>query len=80
MRIMIIALGWLGDVLMTTPMIKVLRNTYPKAEIDAITMLPSSYEILKNNPNLNNVIYYPFLKEGYLKSLFFLLKNFYFKL
>ena len=79
MRIMIIALGWLGDVLMTTPMIKVLRNTYPKAEIDAITMLPSSYEILKNNPNLNNVIYYPFLKEGYLKSLFFLLKNFYFK-
>ena len=79
MRIIVIALGGLGDILMTTPMIKVLRSAYPKAKIDTITMLPSSYEILKNNPNLNNVIYYPFLKEGYSRSLFFLLKNFSFK-
>ena len=54
-RILVIRLSSLGDVILTTPFLKVLRKTYPDAQIDCCTK--SEYkEILTHNPNINNII------------------------
>ena len=77
MKIIILATGWLGDTLMLTPTIKVLRERFPFAQIVALTAFQSSYYVLKNNPYLNKIYYYPFLKKGYLKSISYLLSSLY---
>ena len=76
MRILIIALPGLGDVLMSTPMIKLLRENFKNAEIEALTMQKATCEILETNPNLNNVYYFDFFEAGYFGSTKYLLKNF----
>ena len=73
MKILILALSGIGDALMFTPALKLLRQSLPSAQIDALVMFKSSKEILQNNPNLNSVIYFDFLKEGSLNSLNFVL-------
>lgn len=74
-KILLVDIGWMGDTLMTTPMIRVLRSNYSDAKIDALVMFRSSYEILKNNPYLDRIIFYPFLQRGYIKSFMFIFKN-----
>ena len=76
MRILILALPGLGDALMATPMIKLLRKNIKDAEIDVLTMQKATYEILETNPNLNNVYYFNFFEAGYFGSIKYLLKNF----
>lgn len=73
MKILILALSGIGDALMFTPALKLLRQSLPSAQIDALVMFKSSKEILQNNPNLNSVIHFDFLKEGSLNSLNFVL-------
>ncbi len=74
MKILLIALSGIGDTLCSTPLIKELRKNLPKAKIDVLTMWKSSKEILKNNPNINNIYYFNMIKKGYLKTLLFCLK------
>jgi heptosyltransferase-2 len=74
MRILILALSGIGDALMFTPALKLLRNAYPDAQIDALVMFKGVKDIYSRNGNLNNVLYYNFMKEGAVKSLFYLLK------
>jgi ADP-heptose:LPS heptosyltransferase len=63
-----------GDVLQATPLIKEIRKKHPKAEVDALVMQNIlTKEILLHNPDLDNVTYFNFPKEGYLKSLKFCL-------
>lgn len=54
-RILIIKLRAIGDVIMATPVIENLRAAYPDAEIDFLTERPC-YPIVKNHPDLNEVI------------------------
>lgn len=54
-RILIVQLRQVGDVLLTTPALKALRDFYPKAQIDYLTE-PGPAGILQNNPHLNTVI------------------------
>ena len=74
MKILIIALSGIGDALMFTPALKLLRNSLPNAEIDALVMYRGAKEIFDTNPNLNSVIHFNFLEEGSFKSLKFLLQ------
>lgn len=54
-KILIIRLSSLGDVLLTTPLIRTLKSSYPNLQIDFIVR--SEYEsTLKFNPNINNLI------------------------
>lgn len=56
-RILIIHTAFIGDIVLSTPLIKKLRDTYPKAEITYLTT-PVGASILRNNPYLNHIIEY----------------------
>lgn len=73
MRILILALSGIGDALMFTPSIKLLRSVYPEGEIDVLVMFKGVKDIYDRNKYVNNVIYFDFMKEGALSSLRFLL-------
>jgi heptosyltransferase II len=72
MKILVIALSGIGDALMFTPALKLLRKNLPEAEIDALVMYRGAQEIYSSNSNLNKVIHFNFLEEGAFKSLKFL--------
>lgn len=61
MKFLILRLGSLGDVVLTTPVINLLKEAYPDAEIDFLVKKEFS-EILAGNPNLSRVI--PFDSKG----------------
>ncbi len=72
MKILIIALSGIGDALMFTPALKLLRENQPNAQIDALVMYKGAQEIYELNQNLNKVIHFNFMREGAVKSLKFL--------
>ncbi|MFA3782362.1 glycosyltransferase family 9 protein [Melioribacteraceae bacterium 4301-Me] len=61
-KILIIRLSSLGDVLLTTPIIRALKKKYNEAEIDYIVKQNYS-DALRYNPYLKNVIYYSETKQ-----------------
>jgi heptosyltransferase-2 len=56
-RILIVRTDRLGDVILSTPVIKNLRNFYPASYI-AFMCRPYTAQILQNNPYLNEIIIY----------------------
>ena len=64
-KILIIKLRAIGDVIMATPVIENLRAAYPEAQIDFLTERPC-YPIVKNHPDLNEVIVF---NRGHISSL-----------
>lgn len=74
MKILLIALSGIGDALMFTPALKLLKKKLPNAEIDALVMYKGAQEIYSSNPNLNKIIHFNFVKEGAIKSFKFLLQ------
>ncbi|MCX5716643.1 MAG: glycosyltransferase family 9 protein [Candidatus Omnitrophica bacterium] len=66
-RILIIRTDRLGDLVLTTPVFKALREAYPGAYIVVMTK-PDTALVLKNNPHINEVIIYD--KDGEYKSMF----------
>ena len=73
MKILINALSGIGDALMFTPSLKLLKKAYPNSEIHALVMFRAVKDFYDRNSNVNKVIYYDFLSNGYLKSLKFIL-------
>lgn len=57
---------------MFTPCLRLLRQKFSEAEIVALTMFSASYEVLKDNSYLNDVILWEFLIKPKLQSLKFL--------
>ncbi len=73
MKILIIALSGIGDALMFSPSLKLLRKQLPDSSIDILVMTNSAQSLYQRNPNIDNIILYDFLKEGFLSSLKFVL-------
>ena len=74
MKILILALSGIGDALMFTPALKLMRQSFPDAQIDALVMFKAVKDMYERNPDFNNVYYFDFLNQGALKSLLFVLK------
>ncbi len=73
MKILILALSGIGDALMFTPALQVLRKELPEAQIDALVMFGGVKDIYERNPDLNNVFHFDFIKEGPLHSIKYIL-------
>src|SRR5262249_47901906 len=57
-RILVITLRRLGDVLLTTPLIRTIRRGFPQATLDLLVFRDTA-EILKGNPDVDNVVSMP---------------------
>ena len=57
-RILVVALRRLGDVLLTTPLIRSVKRAYPDAAIDAL-VFAGTQGVLAGNPDLKNVLTIP---------------------
>lgn len=57
-RILIVRLSAIGDVVMASPLIKALRRSYPGAHL-AWLVEPAAADLLRNNPDLDEVIVWP---------------------
>jgi heptosyltransferase II len=71
-KILILALPGIGDALLATPMIELLRRAKPDAEIHAVVMFTSTREMYEHDSFIDKVHYYDFIhgsKSGGLKLL-----------
>ena len=53
--ILLFKLRYIGDVLLTTPAIRLLRQTYPKAHITMVVN-KGTEDVLRHNPHLNRIL------------------------
>ena len=74
-RILIIRTDRIGDVTLSTPVIRALRDAYPDSYI-AFMVRPYAREILEGNSNLNKVIIYDKygIHKGFFSTIFFALR------
>jgi heptosyltransferase-2 len=72
MNILILALSGIGDALMFTPAVNLLKREMPDANIDALVMIKGAEDLYQKNNNIGRVIYFDFLKEGFFSSLKFI--------
>lgn len=56
-KILLIRLSSLGDIILTTPVIRVLKKKYPKVKIDFL-MRKSFADVLRHNPKVNKLFFY----------------------
>jgi heptosyltransferase II len=71
-KILIIALPGIGDALLATPMIELLRNSKPDAEIHSLVMFGATREMFEHDPCIDHVHFYDFVngdKQGALRKV-----------
>jgi heptosyltransferase-2 len=74
-RILIIQTAFIGDVILTLPIVKVLKENYQNCKIDFLC-IPQTSNLLENNPNIIDVIVYD--KKGTdkgVRNLFKIIKT-----
>src|SRR5262249_59397711 len=57
-RILVITLRRLGDVLLTTPLIRTMRRGVPRARLDMLVFRDTE-DILRGNPDIDHVVSMP---------------------
>lgn len=73
-RILVFLLAGAGDTLLTTPMLRELKRAYPQADIDVLVMQGEPVkQVLSGNPDIHEVHFHDFLKEGIVSSTTFCL-------
>lgn len=75
-KILVYALSGIGDALMFTPALVLMRKHLPDAQIDALVMFSGVKDIYERTEKFDNVFHFEFLKQGAVKSLLFLSKFF----
>ena len=60
-KIIVTPLIGLGDVLMTTPALEILKKRLPDSSITYCTMNRGTHDVLEGNPNIGRLVYAPML-------------------
>lgn len=71
MNIIILPLYGIGDVLMTTPALKILKERHNDWNVTCLCMFRNTYDVLKNNPHIDSLIYFPFIESNKAETLKF---------
>ena len=69
MKILINALSGIGDAVMFSPALALLKKHIPSAQIDMLAMFSQVKQIFSNNTSLNQIFFIDFLHQSKLKSL-----------
>lgn len=72
-KILLIALPGIGDALLATPMIELLRKAKPNAEIHALVMFAATKEMFEHDPCIDQVHFHDFLNNTKTSAIAFLL-------
>jgi heptosyltransferase-2 len=72
-KILVIALPGIGDALLSTPMLRLLREAKPNAEIHAFVMFSATRDLFRANPNIDHVHHFDFLHSPKIEGILFLL-------
>ncbi len=56
-KILIVQTAFIGDVILTTPLIKAIKKIYPDSSLSFL-LIPETREVLANNPGLDEIIVY----------------------
>lgn len=72
-KILIFRLSSIGDIILTTALVRCLKNTFPKSKIGFVVKKQFA-DLLKHNPNIDLIV--PFEKSMSLKNLRHLTKSF----
>jgi len=67
-RILISRMKFIGDVVLTTPVVRAVRERFPSAHI-AYLAEKQAVSLLEGNPHLNELIAFDFSKPGFLEQL-----------
>ncbi|TSC88398.1 MAG: heptosyltransferase II [Microgenomates group bacterium Gr01-1014_16] len=70
MKILVLCLPAIGDGLMITPMIRVLRKRFPNAEIDVACMMGGVQYVFKNNPYISQVHFLSIYTKNWVRGIF----------
>ena len=60
-RILIIQTAFIGDVILTTPLLRAAKTSFPHASVDCV-VLPRTASLIHNNPHVDRII--PYDKRG----------------
>jgi heptosyltransferase-2 len=66
-RILIIQTAFIGDVILSTPLIRALRESFPQSFISFL-LIPKTYNLLENNPYLDERLVYE-KRKGFISFL-----------
>jgi heptosyltransferase II len=69
MRILINALSGIGDAVMFSPALAVLKKHLPDSKIDMLAMFSQVKDIFISNKNINNIFFIDFLHQSRFKSI-----------
>ena len=58
MRILIVRLRLIGDVVLTTPLLRALRRKYPDAQLTYLVE-PAAAPVVRGNPNITHLVIVP---------------------
>ncbi|MCK9407640.1 MAG: glycosyltransferase family 9 protein, partial [Bacteroidetes bacterium] len=67
-RILLTRMKYIGDVVLTTPIVRTLRESYPDAHI-AYLGDAKAVSLLQNNPYLNEIIPFDFSRDSFFYQL-----------
>ncbi|MGK9368098.1 glycosyltransferase family 9 protein [Melioribacter sp. Ez-97] len=73
-KILVIQTAFLGDSILTLPLIQKLKDTFPESVIDVLT-IPQSKQIFESSPYVNDLILYDKRRDRSLKALFRVVKE-----
>ncbi len=68
MKFLVVQLGRIGDLILITPVFSALKKKFPNCTIDLFAGR-NNWKIVKNNPNIDNIIVFEKSPFGYLKTI-----------
>jgi heptosyltransferase-2 len=75
-RILVTPLVGMGDMIMTTPALRLLKEAHPDWHVTVMTFSGASRDLLEQNPHIDRLDFYPLTEVGALRGVFHILRKY----